>query len=139
MVGKTKAPTPEEQNRMSWISQQYGCCIPCLLSNRPQRAATVQHVVEGRKRLGHESTYGSCVWCHLGQPPELPSPSLQHGKKIFQAHFGSETMLCDLQTFLIDAWRIHFWVPYQMPPEVISELRSLWVKLRADDPYYEER
>jgi len=136
MVGATIPPTKAEKDRMNWIGQQYGGCIPCLLSFRPQREATVQHVVEG-KRLGHMFTYGGCVWCHLGNPPELPTPSLAAGKKTFQSHFGAETMLCDLQTFLIEAWKIHFWVPYHIPEPVVRQLRELWVTLRADDPYYE--
>ena len=137
MVGKSKAATKDEKSRMDWIGQQYGGCIPCLLTGNPQREATVQHIVEGSKRLGHTSTYGSCVWHHLGNPPEMPSPSLHNGKKTFQAYFGAETTLCDLQTFLIEAWKIHFWVPWHIPPEVISELRTLWGKLMIDDPYYE--
>lgn len=138
MVGKARAPTTEEKNRMSWIGQQYGGCLPCLLENRPGVACTVQHVVKGRKRLGHESTYGLCVWHHFGQPPERPSPSLANGTKPFMRKFGSEELLVDLQTFLIDAWDIHFWVPYQIPAEVVRQLRELWYKLRVDDTHFEE-
>jgi len=137
MVGKTVQPTKEQASRMQWIGEQYGGCLPCLLKGQHQVLATVQHVTKGRKRLGHDATYGLCEWHHFGHLPKRIGPSLAHGSRVYQRHFGSEELLVDLQTWLIDAWQIHFWVPYHIPAEVVRQLRELWVTLRADDPYYE--
>jgi len=137
MVGKAIPPTKEEKNRLNWIGSQYGGCIPCLLKGYSGVLAEVHHVVQGNKRSGHEFTYGNCYWHHEGHEPARPGPSLGKGKRPSQAYFGAATMLCDLQTFLIEAWKIHFWVPYHIPEPVVRQLRELWVTLRVDDPYYE--
>jgi hypothetical protein len=139
MVGKSKYPTRTEARRMELIGQQYFGCIPCRLEEPSLPVlATVQHVVEGY-RLGHMFTYGCCLWHHLGQFPSQPGPSLAHNRKGYRQRYGSERLLIALQDFVIEIFEREPWFEYEMPDEVAFQLQDEWVKLRADDPYFEER
>ena len=138
MVGKAKPPTAEERRRMSLIGEQYFGCIPCRLEHGQHVLATVQHVVEGRKRLGHASTYGACEWHHFGHVHvRQPGPSLANGKRTYTARYGCERLLVDLQTALIHWFDSDPWLDFSMPGHQTRKLHALWVTLRADDPYFE--
>ena len=104
MVGKTEPHLMQDRVRFEIITTYCGC-LPCLLMAVTNVHATIQHVVEG-KRLGHQFTYGSCTYHHLGiyHPPypsiERLGPSLFDGRKPFEEHFGSERSLVELATRL---------------------------------------
>lgn len=88
----------------------YRGCLPCQLQGFHYRLATVQHVVEGKKRLGHSWTYGACEWHHLGIPPDgyddykaerILGPSLAWDKKKYIDRYGSERQLVELQDVVL--------------------------------------
>lgn len=103
-----KPPTASEQRRLNDISHLW--CLPCAMDGWDGVLATVQHVVEGRKRLGHHFTWPGCEWHHLGIPPEgfniheataRWGPSLAHHHRRFQATFASERSLVSLTDYLL--------------------------------------
>jgi len=140
MVGKTKSATKDQKGRMATIKELP--CLPCILGlhgapafYKPMRS-TVQHVVEGMKRLGHDFTYGSCAWHHLGEC--LPGwdrqqmggqfgPSLAWGKRTFQGFFGTERRLVSLQDELIKCYEESPWPGYTVPRGVELKLVELWI------------
>jgi hypothetical protein len=138
MVGKAKPATPNEKYRMSLIGEQYFGCIPCRLENPFLHViATVQHVTSGNKRLGHRYTYGCCSWHHFGHDPKRVGPSLANGLRPYQAHYGSEILLVNLQDQLIAFYNSEPWFEYDMPIEWARHIYRMWVTLRADDPNYQ--
>lgn len=139
MVGKTKAANKSERDRMSAIKDLP--CLPCMLVLykqvfRKAKQSTVQHVVEGFRRLGHEYTYGSCAYHHLGHNDEGMSnqkmmgifgPSLAHGKRTFQGTFGSERNLVKVQNLLLKRWEESSWGSYMPPRNVLLEVVNKWI------------
>ena len=103
-------------------------CLPCMINNKV-RQATIQHVTEGGRRLGHEYSYGSCPWHHQAvtegsmttqQMIGLLGPSFAHGRREFESEYGDERdVLVRLQNWVIEAdgFRYH-------------ELISQWDHLR---------
>lgn len=100
MHSKAKPPTLAEKQRFAAI-YEVGC-IPCWLKGISFQPCTIQHVVEGRKRLGHDYTYGLCEFHHFGTPKDgwtvkqtedVLGPSLALSKKRFMQTFGSEREL----------------------------------------------
>lgn len=139
MVGKSKPANAEEKARMSLIKEQ-AWCIPCTLIRRPNGSyTTIQHVVEGNKRLGHRYTYGACLWHHQGHVPhgncrqemqERFGISLAFSRKEYKAQFASERDMVTLQDKLIELFEKNPWDQYYMPQYVIYELQQLWNELR---------
>jgi len=140
MVGKSKPASASEKERMSLIKEQ-AWCIPCILNWTPNRpVTTIQHVVEGMKRLGQDKSYGSCPWHHLGlEPPTMTrheamhffGPSLAHGKKTFQSCWGPERNLVKLQDLLIEKWTAMPWEQYNLPRHVSYDIRKRCDELRG--------
>lgn len=119
MKHSTKPPNKSEQMRFEAI-KQVGC-VPCWLNGVEFNPCTIQHVVEGRKRLGHEWTYGSCCWHHQGYPleglneresEEIAGPSLAKSRRKFAERFGSERELVALCNEMIkgylQAWQSEY-------------------------------
>ncbi len=141
MVGAVIPATKAEQERNDIIATYCGC-LPCLLKKIPNVHATIQHVSEGRVRLGQSITYGSCIWHHLGKPlnPDKSAdqhrkergPSLYEGKRPFEAEFGDELHLVAVQNYMVNLWRTHRWEPYAVPFHVVSDVQVFWGKLLAD-------
>lgn len=134
MVGKTQAATRAQKARMDQIKMNCGC-LPCLLKNLANVHCTVQHVVEGGKRLGHDFTYGSCLWHHMG--PEyaenrMPGPSLANNKREFVAAFGTERQLVQTQDFMLYEFRADPWGEFDVPLMVGEKVRQYWVKLTGN-------
>lgn len=120
------------------IGRQVFGCIPCRLVDPVNHVlATVQHVTEGYKRLGHWATYGCCTWHHFGEPPQRPGPSLAINRREYRATFGSELLLVNLQDWLIDQYRMRPWNEYELPLDVARQLHERWVKMRGDDTHFE--
>jgi Recombination enhancement, RecA-dependent nuclease len=121
-----KKPTTNEKLRMDLIAQLG--CLPCRLQ-RMDRQATVQHVTEGGRRLGHAYTYGSCPWHHQVKTENdmtnqemigLFGPSFAHSRREFEATYGDErNVLVRLQT----------WVN-QHPSHYYHELHGQWEHLQ---------
>lgn len=106
----TKAPTKFEQLRFEAMSN-VGCCA-CWLEGRSFVPGEVNHIVKGRKRLGHLSSYLLCAYHHRNVPPcdglkhgeaeERFGPSLAHSPKAFHEKYGSDEELLELQNKLIE-------------------------------------
>lgn len=116
MHSKAKPATKYEQARFKAI-YSVGC-TPCWLKGISFEPCTIQHVVEGRKRLGHAFTYGACPWHHFGHPKEgktkdemtyMLGPSLAHGKKPYEKEFGPERELVVLTNELIKSYMDHWY------------------------------
>ena len=126
MVGRAKPATKAQRQRMAVIAEMG--CLPCLIQ-RAERPATIQHVTEGGRRLGHDYTYGSCTWHHLGTKEQgwsmqemmgILGPSFAHGRKNFEEVYGDERdVLVRLQDWVLD--RSYF---------RNVELQEKWIELR---------
>lgn len=81
-----------------------GCVVSKIYFNRWE-PAEIHHLVEGRKRLGHQATIPLSPWFHRGVPPQMdmrPSeaaeqigPSLAMNKREFVQRFGTERELLE--------------------------------------------
>ena len=111
MQSKAAKPTKAQELRFQAI-YSVGC-LPCWLLGIEFNPCTIQHVVEGRKRLGHDFTYGACGWHHQGYPldgktqkqtEEMLGPSLALSKKKYIERFGSERELVRLENQMISGY-----------------------------------
>lgn len=78
-----------------------GCIVSRLYFDRWE-PAEIHHLVEGRKRLGHQFTIPLSPWFHRGVPPadlrpseaaKILGPSLAMSKRDFVARFDTERNL----------------------------------------------
>jgi hypothetical protein len=106
MVGPTPAKSKAERERLAAVSSLP--CLPCLIDGFPAVPATVQHVVEARKRLGDFFSYPSCPWHHQagmsGNVDKLTArygPSLALDRREFATRYGSERQLVAITDALI--------------------------------------
>lgn len=92
-----------------------GCVVSRVYFNRWE-PAEIHHLVEGRKRLGHQSTIPLSPWFHRGIPPRFdmrPSeaeqelgPSLARNKRLFVARFTTEKELLEQTNKLIEVMQL---------------------------------
>lgn len=143
MVGKSKPASAAEKKRMGLIKRE-AWCIPCVLNNTPNRPeTTIQHVVDGY-RLGHQHSYGCCGWHHLGIQHDQEhswsrqdmlyhfGPSLYHGKKEYENVWGEESILVELQDYLIELYLdSDGWSQYHLPLHIKRLVRVRWQELRG--------
>ncbi len=111
MHSKAKPPTIAEKHRFAAI-KEVGC-IPCWLEGRSFEPCDIQHVVKGRKRLGHSMTYGCCPAHHRGvfkskEHERLTGPSLARSPKDYHAKYGSEDELVELCNKMIEPYLIEW-------------------------------
>ena len=106
MVGRTPAKSKADRDRLAAVSSLP--CLPCLIDGYPSVPATVQHVVEARKRLGDFFTYPSCPWHHQagmnGNVEKLTAtygPSLALDRREFATRYGSERQLVAITDALV--------------------------------------
>jgi hypothetical protein len=139
MVGKTKPATPAEREHMAIIKEYCGC-LPCLLEDRYDVHATIQHVTECRKRVGQWAVYGACKWHHLGEPHPgrevdwmlfHTGPSLFHNKKLFVETYGGERSLVQVQDYMVGLHYLEPWQPHFVPVSAIRKVKAFWVKLQT--------
>ena len=88
-----------------------GCIVSRVFYDRWE-PAEIHHLVEGRKRLGHQFTIPLSPWFHRGVPPRMdmrPSeateqigPSLAISKRKFVERFGTERELLKQTDKLIE-------------------------------------
>ena len=125
-----------DKDRMGLIKSNMPC-LPCILKANKVRLPSVQHLVEGRKRLGHQFTYASCEWHHFGMNHgtmtrqdmiEMLGPSLAHGKRAYQEFFGLERLLVSIQDYLIQSFEAEPWMGYSIPHEIRQQASELWLK-----------
>jgi hypothetical protein len=88
-----------------------GCVVSRLIDLDRWEPADIHHRVEGRTRLGHQSTIPLSPWFHRGVPSRFdmrPSeatkalgPSLAINKRAFVEQFGTERQLLELTNELL--------------------------------------
>ena len=109
----------------------YGGCLPSLLRGFPNGHCTIQHVVDGRRRLGHMFTYGASQWHHQGftrdhmtqaEMTEHFGPSLALNPRQYHDEFGSEQQLVALQNRVIEVFHDDPWPEFDMPMKVANDL-----------------
>lgn len=141
MVGKVVPATKAEREHQDIIKTYCGC-LPCLLEGRFDIHATIQHVSEGRKRLGQDMVWGGCIWHHMAQPwPGCTEDYMlyQHGPSLMGHHrqfnetYGGERLLVEVQNYMVSLWRSQPWQPHCVPVEVAKKVRDFWGTLLADD------
>lgn len=106
-MGPGKPATKAEKARMRDIPDLG--CMACAVAGK-YRWATVHHLVEAGKRLGHAYTIGLCPWHHQGPEAEpgsieLYGPSLAKNKRDFVTTYGTERQLLELQNKIFEAFR----------------------------------
>jgi hypothetical protein len=89
-----------------------GCVVSRIIDVGRWEPAEIHHLVEGRKRLGHQFTIPLSPWFHRGVPSSFdvrPSqatkalgPSLAINKRAFVERFGRERQLLELTNELIE-------------------------------------
>jgi len=111
------------------------------------RLSTIEHVTERGRRVGiksaqHENTVSFCLWHHFGVCDQGRTkqkmigeygPSLAHGRKPFEAHFGDEVhILIPTQNFLIEQFADNPWNEYHLPRNVARLTRTRWIELNRE-------
>jgi hypothetical protein len=91
-----------------------GCVVSRIFFNRWE-PADIHHLVEGRKRLGHQYTIPLSPWFHRGVPPadlrpseatERLGPSLAISKRKFVERFGTERELLEQTNKLLEVMQL---------------------------------
>ena len=92
-----------------------GCVVSRVFFDRWE-PAEIHHLVEGRKRLGHQFTIPLSPWFHRGIPPlaemrpseaeKAIGPSLARSKRDFTAKFGTERELLEQTNKLIGVMQL---------------------------------
>ena len=85
-MGPSKAPTKAEREWMDWIVSLG--CIACRKDGITDSPASVHHLVQGNRRLGHMFTLPLCPPHHQGDGREVPS--VHFSKRTFVARYGTE-------------------------------------------------
>ena len=102
MKHSTPNPTKAQQKRFEAL-QEMGC-ICCRIEGLGINPPQIHHLVEGRKRLGHDFTIPLCPWHHEGYPHHGISessmlyhygPSLARNKRKFIETYGTERELLE--------------------------------------------
>ena len=155
MVGKTPRVLKDERVRLETLKLYCGC-LPCLLLGHMDRLCTIEHVTESGHRVGvksaqHENTIALCFWHHFGvcdphrHRQEMLGnfgPSLAHGRKPFEEHFGDEVdVLIPVQNFVLARFAEEPWGEYHIPGRVARLTRNEWIELNAanDTSRYNEQ
>lgn len=110
MQHSTRKPRIADIERFAKL-RALGCVVSKIYFNRWE-PAEIHHLVEGRKRLGHQFTIPLSPWFHRGVPPRFdmrPSeatkeigPSLALSKREFVARFMTERQLLERTNELIE-------------------------------------
>lgn len=95
-MGPSKPPTKPEREWMTRIADMG--CIACRKDGISSQAS-VHHIVQGNRRLGHLFTLPLCPPHHQGDGRAVPS--VHFTKRTFVARYGSELeLLAELQVEL---------------------------------------
>lgn len=95
-MGPSKAPNMAERAWMDRIAE-----LPCIACEQDgnERQASVHHIVQGNRRLGHLFTLPLCYQHHQGNGREVPS--VHFAKRTFVQRYGAELdLLAKLQVRL---------------------------------------
>lgn len=119
-MGPTEKITAAHRQRFETM-QEIGCVICSVYFQRPGTPGQVHHLLSGGRRIGHDATIYLHPWFHAGEPPtsrlrgrvgqltiaeatRIYGPSLAHDRPEFEARFGTEQQLLEMQNDLIAAY-----------------------------------
>ncbi len=119
-MGPTEKITAAHRQRFETM-QELGCVICSVYFRRPGTPGQVHHLLSGGRRIGHDATIYLHPWFHAGEPPtsriggrvrqltiaeatRIYGPSLAHDRPSFEARFGTEQALLEMQNDLIAAY-----------------------------------
>lgn len=114
--------------------QQTGCICTLLLHSYGQ-PCDIHHLTAGGRRLGHQYTIGLSPWNHRGvtadglterQMTIIYGPSLAHGRRPFEAFFGPQSLLLEIQNVVLEQHSVHNWHNFYPPHEVRRNALTLW-------------
>ncbi len=110
MKHSTRKPRIADIERFAKL-RAIGCVVSKIYFNRWE-PAEIHHLVEGRKRLGHQFTIPLSPWFHRGIPPlgdmrpseatKALGPSLALSKRDFVERFATERDLLEETNKLIE-------------------------------------
>ncbi len=109
MKHSTGAPTKAQQKRFEIIFELG--CVACILRGIHKNPPQIHHIVEGKKRLGHDYTLALCPFHHEGQVPTgftyeqvkaRIGPSYAKEPRLFKEEFGTQRELLEFQNTLLD-------------------------------------
>ena len=87
-MGPSKAPNKIEREWMA-AAADHGC-VACLQDGH-QTPASIHHIVQGNRRLGHLFSIGLCYPHHQGDGRKVPS--VHFTKRTFVQRYGTELEL----------------------------------------------
>lgn len=89
-MGPSKPPTKAERQHMARVAEMG--CIACRKDGHPDTPASVHHIVQGNRRLGHMYTLPLCYAHHQGGGL-AGVPSVHQAKRPFERRYGTELEL----------------------------------------------
>lgn len=138
MVGQTEPIRPKDKRRLLIIKTHCGC-LCCLLMGWLDVHATIEHITDRGRRIGHHATLGLCGWhhfgyCHKGNSRQYMigefGPSLALGRIPFEEFFGDERkVLLPIQNSLLKRFAADPWPEYNLPGKVAIDTRNEWIEL----------
>ena len=121
-MGPGTQPINHEHRRRFDVLRELGCVVSTVFFQQPGTPGQVHHLLSGGRRIGHEATICLHPWYHQGEPPfvkrfgrlvqlradeatQCYGPSLALDRPAFEARFGTEHELLEMQNALIAAYR----------------------------------
>ncbi len=95
-MGPSRTPTKLEREWMNRIADLG--CVACK-QDGIESPASVHHIIQGNRRLGHLYSIGLCYPHHQGDGRQVPS--VHYTKRTFVQRYGTELeLLAELQVVL---------------------------------------
>jgi len=136
MVGKTKQATLEQEHRMESIKEFCGC-LPCLIEGMLDSHCDVHHVLSAGRRIGHDATYGNCIWHHRGiewenkrprEMVEMLGPSMARNIRAYRDLYGTEERLVMTQNYMLHLLNQNPWGSFETPISVATQVKNYWTE-----------
>lgn len=136
-MGPGTDPTTAADRRRFAAMEATGCVVCRVFFERPCTPGDVHHVLRGGRRIGHQATICLHPWYHRGNPPEVRyagrivqltvaeaerryGPSLARNRLAFEARFGTEEELLEMQDAVLGAyWALTDGVPRGSTPDAV--------------------
>ncbi len=120
-MGPTERITPADRDRFEAM-RAIGCVVSAVFFQKLGTPGQVHHIKAGDRRLGHQATICLTPWFHEGTPPlirhagrlqqlsvseatRMFGPSMAINPEAFQARFGTQMELLEMQDALIEKYR----------------------------------
>lgn len=107
---KTSTGKATKADKRRFLALQDIGCLPCHKKGFESVPCDIHHLTDGRKRRGHQQTYGACPWHHRGHVPwqytkqqieEIFGPSMALSPEAYREEFGHEDDLLEYANQLL--------------------------------------